>query len=314
MEVLIHTHEKDAENILRTCMQVADVRTPYYYEKYVSSRFISITCKTLYYLENLIARGYAQEKISDLTPGMFFLRRKVFEKTGNSFEELLTHIIAEELSCPMMLVSATFSLPEKCKETEKFRSLLLSGLSAFNHFGKDLIEMTEGNTIEKVSLDKICLQNKYSSVIPNGAAIDKLCEYSPILEVFGGSGFWINLCFQAGADVISTDLVPFARKKRWHVVQKKNASHAVKAIKKTERSLFMCAPPKCNAAYQALELFTGDAFIYAGDSTTMASPEFFDLLKDEWVLTETIELPNFSKEDNKMQTYWRKNGSGPTDF
>lgn len=311
------SHEDNAIKFLHACMLNAAhyCKTPQFFENYVSPKFNSVTPEILYCLENIIASGYAKEKISDLTPGMFFIRRKVFGLTGNSFCELLKNFVAKEISGhSTMLISATFKLPEKRENTEKFRSLLLPGLSDLNHFGKDLIKMTENNTIEKISEDKGFFKNKYSSVIPNQAAIEKLCEYSPILEVFGGNGFWMNLCFHSGANILSTDLNPCLKSKSWHIVRKRNALHAVKLIKEPERSLFMCAPPNSSTAYQALNLFTGDAFIYAGNSTTMASSQFFDLLKDEWVLTETIELPNFFEEDNKMQTYWRKNGSGPTYF
>lgn len=129
----------------------------------------------------------------------------------------------------------------------------------------------------------------YSWAIPTPEVILKIKEYTPIIEIGSGTGYWAWLLRQAGAKIQCLDLEPDAPP-RWVEIKRGDPSH-LKLYQ--DHTLLLCWPSlNTHMATQSLNHFTGSHLIYVGEwRGRTADSEFHDQLENQWNLEHRISIP-----------------------
>lgn len=152
----------------------------------------------------------------------------------------------------------------------------------------------------------------YAWAIPNDEAIKTLVEYSPVVEVGAGTGYWASLAAAAGCDILCFDINPpgqgniYRHETMFHPVQQGGAKISAQY---PDRTLFLCWPPYARAmAFVALRNYTGKRFIFVGESDggCTGNDEFFELLAKDWQEIKTIDIPQWCGIHDAMWVYERK--------
>lgn len=139
---------------------------------------------------------------------------------------------------------------------------------------------------------------KYSWAIPNNEALKTIKEYSPVIELGAGSGYWAHLLSKLGANIIAFDNyadadTPYAFTHYW-----------MKPINKDEacidehphRTLLLCWPdPRSEAASKALKRYLGKYVIYIGPPNCkyVADSSFFSMLASNFKLIQKVAIPQW---------------------
>lgn len=144
----------------------------------------------------------------------------------------------------------------------------------------------------------------YSWAVPTNEIIRRIAEFSPIVELGAGTGYWAWLIAQAGGKIRPFDQNP-AQPPRWVEIQYANPSDLTSA---TERTLLLCWPPLDETmAEQALRAFRGEHVIYVGEwRGRTADPAFHDRLEREWLREEIIPLPSWPGYRDEVYLYTRR--------
>src|SRR5688500_10600535 len=79
----------------------------------------------------------------------------------------------------------------------------------------------------------------YSWAIPSLEGIHAISQYSPIVELGAGTGYWAWLLSQVGAQVTAFDHEPL-QVPRWHSIEQGDESMVHRY---SDRALFLCWPP-----------------------------------------------------------------------
>lgn len=152
------------------------------------------------------------------------------------------------------------------------------------------------------------LVEEYAWAIPNEAAIDTIVEWSPILEVMAGSGYWARLITDAGGDVLAIDIdAPVGEE--WYPVWRADARDVVTDY--PERTLLMIWPPYGESvATETLGRYRsagGDCCIYVGEGRggRTADDRFHTMLHEEWTLEETVDIPTFFGIHDRLEVWTR---------
>lgn len=158
------------------------------------------------------------------------------------------------------------------------------------------------------------LRQKYSYAIPCEEAIDVICEYSPIMEIGSGTGYWANLIAQKGGDIIAMELDD---KENPYFDKEQIGSHyPVKLIPENKEilsvpdvfSLFLCWPPyDTDMAYKYINAYRGNILIYIGEGEggCTANDQFFNVLENQWKLERTVFIPQFPGIHDYLAIYRR---------
>eukprot|EP00873_Tetraselmis_striata_P044700 jgi/Tetstr1/464964/TSEL_009698.t1 len=96
------------------------------------------------------------------------------------------------------------------------------------------------------------LRGKYAWAIPDQRAIRIIANFSPLVEIGAGKGYWAMLLRQAGADVLALDITGSSRKKgaapgkkglqgQWSEVRK-GGPKVLQTVETLGRTLFLCYP------------------------------------------------------------------------
>jgi hypothetical protein len=118
---------------------------------------------------------------------------------------------------------------------------------------------------------RLPLAHRYSYVLPQPHLIALLAQYSPLVELGAGTGYWAYLLRLAGADVVAYDHAPLGKEREnryhsdvlpWTEVLEGGADAVVAH---PNRALFLCWPPTFSALWESLELYAGKLVIYIGD-------------------------------------------------
>lgn len=147
------------------------------------------------------------------------------------------------------------------------------------------------------------LVKEYAWAIPNREAIETIARYGPILEVGAGNGYWAHLLSQADVDVIATDLNA-PTDEEWYPVWKADARKVVTDY--PDRTLLMVWPSYSDTwATEALGAYQGDTCIYVGEGRggCTADDRFHQMLHEEWELTETVRLPQYSGIRDRLEVW-----------
>lgn len=154
------------------------------------------------------------------------------------------------------------------------------------------------------------LVKKYSFAIPTEEVIRTICRYSPLIEIGAGTGYWAWLVSQLGGDILAYDINPPKREacpgaNRFHGNEGcwTNVAPGTEAAIRMhpDRTLLLGWPPfQEPLALQALRLYRGEYFLYIGAlplangwKGPMATDDFLEDLKRNWLLTQSLELPNW---------------------
>lgn len=157
--------------------------------------------------------------------------------------------------------------------------------------------------------------------LPTDTAIETILEFSPILEIGAGSGYWAKVLSDAGADVIATDYLPpnvqyenlpddyfdgvgtekyqfisaFREEdepfqETWHTVHVADHS-CVQSY--PSHTILMCHPPVGNWTEEVLEYcHLGQELVFVGEwfPGADATPLFFKKLVDNWECVRTFPV------------------------
>ena len=150
---------------------------------------------------------------------------------------------------------------------------------------------------------------KYSWAIPNERVIRRIAEFTPILEMGAGSGYWAYLLSQAGAEVFAYDNLI----RNPHIIGKwfkvKRGSFGKMKLH-PNKALLLCWPPyNSDMASKYLSLHKGRIIIYVGeeDSGCTANTEFHERLahKKDFKLLENIQIPTWPGLHDSVFIYER---------
>jgi len=148
----------------------------------------------------------------------------------------------------------------------------------------------------------------YSWAVPTEEVIEALAQFSPIVEVGAGRGYWAALLQEAGADVVAYDLLPPSElsQNTYHRSRKKGQKRVFTEVLKGDhrtleevdasRSLFLCWPPyNMPMAFKCLKAFTGDRLIYVGEGYggCTGDDQFHAELEESWEEVLNIDIPTW---------------------
>ena len=153
---------------------------------------------------------------------------------------------------------------------------------------------------------------RFGFAILTDAAVQGLLAYSPLLEVGAGACYWAHELKIAGADIIATDPDPlscvrFEPMKLWLEPERLTALEAI--AKYPSRTLMMVWPSLRDSwAYDALEAYRGDRFIYCGEGWggCTADDAFHELLDRGWVEERNFDIPSWFGVNDYCSAYRRK--------
>lgn len=140
---------------------------------------------------------------------------------------------------------------------------------------------------------------KYAWAIPCKRALEVIAQYSPIVEIGAGSGYWASLLKEMGADVVAYDVSTTKQYKgsynhfyKHYFEVKEGSESAVKDH--ADRALFLCWPPyNDKMAVNTLKQYRGETVLYVGEGKggCTASDSFFNLLTKNFSEEESVEIP-----------------------
>lgn len=152
----------------------------------------------------------------------------------------------------------------------------------------------------------------YSYAIPDTRALHAIAEYSPIVEIGAGTGYWASLLTQLGADIVCYDQHPppspkngwHGENKAWHPVRRGGPG---KAALHSNRTLFLCWPPYAKPfAADCLDRYRGDRVIYVGErGGCTGDRRFHHMLDKDWVEKADYAIPQWQRLHDKVWIYRR---------
>ncbi len=151
--------------------------------------------------------------------------------------------------------------------------------------------------------------NKYSYAIPNAEAIRTIANYSPLIEIGAGHGYWAYLLEEAGADIIAFDDYSWFGKtvldgEKFYINVEKANHKIVKGY--PERNLLLCWPPPFNdMAYKCVKAFKGQYLIYIGEDYKgcTANDKFHEYVYEHFKTAGQLEIPTWPDFYDKLFIY-----------
>ena len=159
------------------------------------------------------------------------------------------------------------------------------------------------------------LTKKYSWAIPNMEALRCIAEYSPILEVGAGTGYWASLLSKMNVTIRAVDNRPplrlrpnlYGHKEQHFKVVRGNYGEVYDWPKST---LFLCWPPGCSSAVssECLYAYHGKILLYVGEYANGCTGDnvFHDTLAKDWVRIHQQAIPRWFGMCDSLFVYRRK--------
>ncbi len=123
---------------------------------------------------------------------------------------------------------------------------------------------------------KLC--EKYAWAIPDERALTILKEFSPLIEIGSGKGYWAKLLQNRGVDIIGYDKFTGGKNPDNFTKIKEGGPEKLLDDVANNRNLFLCYPDEAESiAIVCLENYTGEYIIHVGElmcntTGTMAGP------------------------------------------
>jgi len=138
---------------------------------------------------------------------------------------------------------------------------------------------------------------------PNPDLLKWMVQFSPIVEIGAGTGYWAKLLREQGAEVSAYDIAPVGGPVANAYKQMTESFGGVelggtKMVKRhPDATLFLCWPPyNERMAYDALRKYKGNRLIYIGEGWggCTGDDRFFELLRDQWKYIEPpVDIDSF---------------------
>lgn len=153
------------------------------------------------------------------------------------------------------------------------------------------------------------LINKYSFAIPDDFAIQKLVEYSPVIEIGSGIGYWAHLVNNSGGKVLCYDDDSWELSKKQKTYTKIYPMSELNKDDFSVSSLFICWPPMDEMAEIYLQMYlenNGKTLIYVGEfGGCTGNDKFFELIQDNFELELRHEIPRWKCINDRFYIYTR---------
>lgn len=132
-----------------------------------------------------------------------------------------------------------------------------------NFFNVNVNDRTkEWNKLD-VSWDK--LRDKYAWAVPCNRSLNILKNFSPLIEIGGGKGYWAKLLQNKGCDIVVYDKYVPQSSKCWTKV-KRGGPEKLLLEANHSKNLFLCYPDEQESqAIVCLENFKGEYIIHVGE-------------------------------------------------
>ncbi len=148
----------------------------------------------------------------------------------------------------------------------------------------------------------LTLREHYAYAVLSPEILEKIAEYSPIIELGAGNGYNAWVLQQMGAEVVAVDAFPVEEGKNWFFNTRFGLpTKAGKSFTKIEQgdsrslvkfpnhTLLMCWPPRNPMALESLTDFPGNTLIFVGNKSCCADKAFYKKLGEEWKLEHSTK-------------------------
>lgn len=185
--------------------------------------------------------------------------------------------------------------------------------------GKDIHERC-GRQLEATKGRERCV-DLYSWAVPTEEVIEAIAQFSPIVEIGAGRGYWASLLKEAGADVRAYDVAPpqLSDLNTWHKGRHSTVPRVFTEVLfgnqsvlfdvAVERTLFLCWPPyDTPMAAECLRCFQGSRLIYVGEGYggCTGDDKFHGELEENWEEILDFEIPNWWGIRDYLSVWERK--------
>lgn len=144
----------------------------------------------------------------------------------------------------------------------------------------------------------------YSWAIPSTEAVHFIAQYSPLVEIGAGTGYWAWLLEQASARVKTFD-IEAGQPPHWHPVQRGGPTSLTEF---SDHTLFLCWPSlDSDMAINALNNYSGKHVIYLGEwEGRTADGSFHQALLEGWSLIHEVTIPVWPGYKDKIYLFASK--------
>lgn len=137
----------------------------------------------------------------------------------------------------------------------------------WDNFFAEGSEETRGNNWVRLEVLGEPLCEKYAWAIPNQRALNIVANFSPLIEIGAGKGYWASQLRDMGTDIICYDK-EVDSKTSWTKVEK-GGPKKLREQNAQGRALFLCYPDDSqNLAMKCLNEFTGEYIVHVGELIT----------------------------------------------
>ena len=142
--------------------------------------------------------------------------------------------------------------------------------------------------------------------IPNEAALNRIAELGPVLEVGSGVGYWAHLLRDRGVDVVAVDRRDCGRHIGDTIVMD-GVEYLEQNAGGRERTLLLCWP---TYAGDVVKAYRGDHVVVVGENECSYGSTWDMDEDDDWQMTEKIDIPTWPGMADDMRVYQRKKAGG----
>lgn len=150
-------------------------------------------------------------------------------------------------------------------------------------------------------IDNTSILRKYPEYLPTDKNLETIVEYSPLLEVGAGNGYWSKKIDSSGGKIVSTDIFPhdFKNEKTFYDISKED--HTI-VLKHKDKSVLLCHPPSSDWSLDLLEMMEkGQEIIFVGEVYGCdATPDFFKYLQTCFDIIEVQDVIDWKSHNAKL--------------
>lgn len=169
----------------------------------------------------------------------------------------------------------------------------------------------------------------FAYAVPNANALRCISQYSPVVEMGAGSGYWAYHLIAAGCDVISYDITPTADQltkesghprfcEQFTEIKHGGAKQLIRHVDCTLLLVWPCSSSTSDGPWDAdcLDAFQGSHVIYVGEwegqtctqlgAGSTSSAQFQNRLREEFECVERIEIPRWPHMMDDLSVWKRR--------